>query len=96
MTETRTETRFNRILLTGAAGGLGRVLRERLKPWCKALRLSDIADLGAAQPGEELVQCDLADTHAVDALLQGVDALVHMGGVCSSLARKGSELSLGT
>jgi uronate dehydrogenase len=81
MTETRTETRFNRLLLTGAAGGLGRVLRERLKPWCKTLRLSDIADLGTAMPGEELVQCDLADAPAIDALLKDVDAVVHLGGI---------------
>ncbi|HEX4330244.1 MAG TPA: NAD(P)-dependent oxidoreductase, partial [Burkholderiales bacterium] len=63
---------FNRLLLTGAAGGLGRVLRERMKPWCKVLRLSDIADMGAAQAGEELVRCDLADKPAIDALLEGV------------------------
>ena len=25
--------RFNRLLLTGAAGGLGKVLRERLRPY---------------------------------------------------------------
>ena len=37
---------FGRLLLTGAAGGLGRELRPRLKAFCKVLRLSDIADLG--------------------------------------------------
>ena len=30
-----------KILLTGAAGGLGKVLRERLKANCDVLRLSD-------------------------------------------------------
>ena len=29
---------FNRLLLTGAAGGLGKVLRERLRPYAKVLR----------------------------------------------------------
>ena len=76
-----TEIRFNRLLLTGAAGGLGTVLRQRLKPFCATLRLSDIADLGPAGAGEELVRCDLADARAVDSLLQEVDAVVHMGGV---------------
>ena len=33
--------RFRRLLLTGAAGGLGRELRWRLKPYCEALRISD-------------------------------------------------------
>ena len=73
--------RFGRLLLTGAAGGLGRQLRTRLKPHCEALRLSDVADLGTAAPGEELMPARLEDAAAVLALLQGVDAVVHLGGV---------------
>jgi uronate dehydrogenase len=69
------------LLLTGAAGGLGKVLRERLKPYAGILRLSDIADLGAAQDGEEIIIGDLADTQAVDRMVRGADAIVHMGGV---------------
>ena len=76
-----TQPSYNRILLTGAAGGLGTVLRPRLKAFCKVLRVSDIAPLGAAQGEEEVVQADLADASAIDKLLAGVDALVHMGGV---------------
>ena len=37
-----TPIRFNRILLTGAAGGLGRKLRTRLKAYCTTVRLSAI------------------------------------------------------
>src|SRR5512147_3090320 len=73
--------RVRRLLLTGAAGGLGRVLRPRLKARCTTLRVSDIADLGAAAPGEELVPARLEDRAAVLALLDGVDAVVHLGGV---------------
>jgi uronate dehydrogenase len=73
--------RFSRLLLTGAAGGLGRELRRRLKPYCHQLRLSDLADLGAAAPGEELRPARLEDRDAMRALLEGVDAVVHMGGV---------------
>lgn len=80
-TDTPTELRFGRILLTGAAGNLGQVLRPRLKRLCRQLRLSDVADLGSAADGEELVQLDLADTAGVHRLLEGVDAVVHMGGV---------------
>lgn len=72
---------FHRLLLTGAAGGLGRVLRPRLKPWCTTLRLSDIADLGAAASGEELQPAALEKADQVHALLDGVDAVVHLGGV---------------
>jgi uronate dehydrogenase len=73
--------RWGRLLLTGAAGGLGRELRRRLLPHCEHLRLSDITDLGAAAPGEELVTTRLEDAAAVLDLLQGVDAVVHLGGV---------------
>ncbi len=72
---------FQRLLLTGAAGGLGRVLRPRLKAYCDVLRVSDIADLGAAAPGEEVMPAALEDKAAVDSLLPGVDAVIHLGGV---------------
>jgi uronate dehydrogenase len=72
---------FKRLLLTGAAGGLGRELRRRLKAHCAVLRLSDIADLGAAAPGEELMPAALERADAVLALLAGVDAVVHLGGI---------------
>ena len=81
MTATSPSLLFGRLLLTGAAGGLGGVLRQRLKPHCTALRLSDLADLGEAAAGEELVSARLEDTDAVLALLAGVDAVVHLGGV---------------
>ena len=77
---------FNRLLLTGAAGGLGRVLRPRLKRWCTTLRVSDKADLGAAAAGEEVRPAALEDRQAVLALLEGVDAVVHLGGVSTELA----------
>ena len=73
--------RFGRLLLTGAAGGLGRQLRQRLKPHCQVLRLSDIGDLGETAVGEELRPARLEDAAAVHALLTGVEAVVHLGGV---------------
>ena len=44
------------------------------------LRLTDIAPLGEAAPGEELVQADIGDAAACDAMMQGVDCVVHLGG----------------
>ncbi|WP_277374133.1 NAD(P)-dependent oxidoreductase [Pseudomonas sp. AA-38] len=83
MTSTSSALRpFNRLLLTGAAGGLGQVLRERLRPYANVLRLSDIAEMAPpAGPHEEVVRCDLADKHAVHRLVEGVDAIIHFGGV---------------
>jgi uronate dehydrogenase len=72
---------FKRLLLTGAAGGLGQQLRPRLKRYCDSLRLSDVSPLGEAQSGEECVQAPLQDKDAVVRLLAGVDAVVHLGGV---------------
>ncbi|MGE8591092.1 MAG: NAD-dependent epimerase/dehydratase family protein, partial [Alcaligenes sp.] len=74
-------TRCQRLLLTGAAGGLGQVLRPRLKPHTNMLRVSDVAPLAPAGAGEEAMPCDLADAAAVSTLVQGVDAIVHLGGV---------------
>jgi len=74
-------TRCQRLLLTGAAGGLGQVLRPRLKPHANVLRVSDVAPLAPAGDGEETMPCDLADAAAVSSLVQGVDAIVHLGGV---------------
>ncbi len=73
--------RFDRLLLTGAAGGLGQVLRPRLKPLCRVLRISDIADMTVAQAGEEAVRAPLQDAAAVHALVAGVGAIVHLGGI---------------
>jgi uronate dehydrogenase len=69
------------LLLTGAAGGLGRELRPRLRQRCKLLRVSDIAAMSAAQSGEEVVEARLEDPAAMHALLAGIDAVVHLGGV---------------
>jgi uronate dehydrogenase len=70
-----------KLLLTGAAGGLGQALRERLKANCEVLRLSDRVPFGPAAAHEEIMLADLADAQAVDAMVDGVDAIIHLGGV---------------
>jgi uronate dehydrogenase len=72
---------YERLLLTGAAGGLGRVLRPYLRGLCAKLRVSDLVAPPADEPGEESVACDLADRDAVVALCRDVDAIVHFGGI---------------
>ena len=79
--EPLTPLRFSRLLLTGAAGNLGRELRPRLARYCAALRLSHRSAMGEAGAGEEIVIADLADKAAVHAMVAGVDAIVHLGGV---------------
>lgn len=71
---------IDRLLITGAAGLLGSTLRRHYAGRFPRLRLSDRVPLGEAGPGEELVQAELRDAAAIDALFQGVDACVHLGG----------------
>ena len=59
--------KLNRLLLTGAAGGLGKVLRERLKPYANVLRLSDIASLAPA------ADASVPDAETADSAMEEVD-----------------------
>jgi len=72
---------FGRLLLTGAAGNLGRQVRGALANWADVVRVSDIAALDDAAPHEEARVVDLADRPAVMDLVDGVDAIVHLGGI---------------
>ncbi|KVU39181.1 NAD-dependent dehydratase [Burkholderia ubonensis] len=72
---------FRRLLLTGAAGNLGCQLRGALADWADVVRVSDVAPLGDAAAHEEVRVADLADRQAVTALVDGVDAVVHLGGI---------------
>jgi uronate dehydrogenase len=74
---------FGRLLLTGAAGGLGRALRPRLAAFADIVRVSDLAAVLPLEAAahEEVRPCDLADRAAMDALIQDCDAIIHLGGV---------------
>lgn len=73
---------YNRILLTGAAGGLGQILRETLQARAHIVRSSDISPMApSAGAHDEVVPCNLADKAAVYALAKDADAIVHMGGI---------------
>lgn len=71
---------MNRVLITGAAGAIGSVLRREFRGVYPRLRLSDIAPLGNAEPGEEVMQASVEDLAACEAIMQGVDCVVHLGG----------------
>ncbi|QTK81105.1 NAD(P)-dependent oxidoreductase [Agrobacterium tumefaciens] len=72
---------MKRLLITGGAGQLGRVMRKRLAPMAETLRIADIAPLDPPGPREECLQCDLADANAVNAMVAGCDGIVHLGGI---------------
>lgn len=71
---------MKKIVLTGAGGRLGTILRKPLRALCDELICSDIvADIGPLQDGERFVQADIADYAQVHALLAGADMVVHFG-----------------
>lgn len=72
---------LNRLLVTGAAGGVGQAIRPYLKQLAHKVRLSDIVDPGNAAEHEEIVTCDLANAHDVHELVNGCDGVIHLGGV---------------
>src|SRR5579875_1403966 len=72
---------MNRVLITGAAGPIGRALRESLRGVYPLLRLSDRVPLTPAGAGEEVDQTDLTDMAAVEKMVAGVDGIVHLGGI---------------
>lgn len=65
-TPTSSPKAFNRILLTGAAGNLGQILRGSLQAHANIVRLADIGEMAPAGGAhEEVVSCNLADRKSV-------------------------------
>jgi uronate dehydrogenase len=67
------------ILITGAAGGVGTLLRPRLARPGRTLRLLDVAPLEAG-PGEEAVRASVTDLAAMTEACRGAEAVIHLGG----------------
>ena len=72
---------IERLLATGAAGTVMGMIRPGLRDLARTVRLSDIAEMEPAGPGEELAPCDLTDSGAVRAAARGCDAILHFGGI---------------
>jgi hypothetical protein len=73
------------IVVTGAAGRIGTMLRSRLAGQGRVLRLLDIAALTAGA-GEEAVAASVTDIDAMTAACAGADAVIHLGGIPSEAA----------
>ena len=68
-----------RVLITGAAGTIGRDLREGLRGRHELLRLLDVAEQAPARDAaEEIVTASVADGAAMRAAAEGMDAIVHL------------------
>ena len=70
------------ILITGAAGRIGSMLRSRLAKPGRVLRLFDVAPLTPPPgPGEEAITASVTDMAAMTAACAGADAVIHLGGI---------------
>ena len=67
------------LLITGAAGGVGRALRGALAGKYR-LRLSDLRPIKDLKPRERFVRADITRMADMLRITKGVDAIVHLGG----------------
>ena len=68
------------VVLTGAAGRIGQMLRGRLARPGRVLRLVDIAPLDP-RPGEEAVLASVTDLAAMTAAVTGASAVIHLAAI---------------
>ncbi len=70
---------MQRVLLTGASGGVGARLRRLLPEHYPALRLTDLQAPKDLRPEEEFVAADLSDLAQVERAVDGMDGIIHLG-----------------
>jgi uronate dehydrogenase len=66
------------VLLTGAAGGLGTLMRDLLPDYGYDLRLLDLRPI---EDAPDAIVADLGDKDAVREAVRGVDAIIHLAGI---------------
>jgi uronate dehydrogenase len=74
----------DRVLITGAAGAIGSALRTGLRSRWRRLRLADLRPISDLADNEELVVADIGNRAAVEDMMQGVRAVVHLAGIVGS------------
>jgi uronate dehydrogenase len=73
--------RWRTLLLTGAAGEIGSVLRPVLRECAGRLRLHDIRPIPGLTPEELALGGDIADPAIARAAMERVDCVVHLAGI---------------
>ena len=69
-----------RVLMTGAAGGVGTMLRPLLAGHYEEVVLSDRQAPEALAPHERFVAAELGDPKALATACDGIDGIIHLGG----------------
>lgn len=72
--------KWRRLLITGAAGEIGSVIRPSLQDTAGRVRLLDKRPIADAA-GAEVVTGDITDTALIDDAMLGVDCLFHLAGI---------------
>lgn len=73
---------LKKIVLTGAAGRLGTILRPALAARCGTLVSADIVEgVAGLAANETYVRADVADYDAVAGLMEGVEMVLHFGAI---------------
>jgi uronate dehydrogenase len=75
------DPKTDRVLITGAAGAIGTAVRDGLRANWHRLRLTDIRPIADVAGNEEAIVADIADRLALEAMMRGVRAVVHLAGV---------------
>jgi uronate dehydrogenase len=70
-----------RLLITGAAGNMGRLLRPLLRAEGRVVRLADVVEVDDVGEGEESFVVDVTDASAVAKVCADVDVVLHLGGI---------------
>ncbi|MFM0045232.1 NAD-dependent epimerase/dehydratase family protein [Paraburkholderia sediminicola] len=71
---------MKRVLIIGAAGHIGKVLRAGLRGQYQ-LRLADIASQAPAGPGEEVVVADITRLPDLLPIMKDIEVVVHLAGI---------------
>ncbi len=72
---------MQRVLLTGATGEVAGYLRPYLRERFREVVLSSRSEIDDLQPGESYRQADLTDRDALAAAVEGMDGIIHLGGI---------------
>jgi uronate dehydrogenase len=76
----RDARRWRRLLITGAAGEIGSVLRPTLRDTAETVRLLDLRAI-KVEGNEESLQGDLVTPAVAEAATRDVDCIVHLAGI---------------
>ncbi|MGE8941759.1 NAD-dependent epimerase/dehydratase family protein [Leptospira interrogans] len=71
---------MKRVLLTGAAGAVGTMIRPLLAAHYPEVVLSDVKEVKDLAKHETFIASELSDAASVERICEGIDGIIHLGG----------------